>query len=361
MNGKGRKIVVGLSGGVDSSVALLLLKQQGWSPVGVSLKMAVWKGKCNEMKENVCCTKESFSNARKVCEKLGVSYYIYDVQRDFEREVIGYFLNELSHSRTPNPCLVCNRELKIKKLFEWARKHKIKYIATGHYANITRSGNKYCLSRAKDENKDQSYGLCLLPHAFLSHLILPLGGMTKQETYETAIKAGLGFFTNIKQSQDLCFVSERAMKPFLFEKLGKKPGPIIDESGKRIGEHYGLYLYTVGQRRGLGFPFAYFVKGFDVKKNALLVTRNRENVLERSFTVSRFNWLSAPFTRRTRALIQIRNHHVQMPALIIQKGKKLIVHCDSPIEGIAPGQICSIYKGRVCLGGGAIDEGGMHC
>ncbi|MFA6214501.1 MAG: tRNA 2-thiouridine(34) synthase MnmA [Candidatus Micrarchaeia archaeon] len=353
--GKG-KIVVGLSGGVDSSVALLLLKQQGWEPVGVSLKMAVWKGECNALAENVCCTDESFGNARRVCEKLGVPYHIYNVEREFEKEVMGYFVRELSRGRTPNPCLVCNRDLKIKMLFEWARKHGIKYVATGHYAEI-KNGK---LLRALDMKKDQTYGLCLVPAAWLSRLALPLGRMSKQGVYDIAIREGLGFYAGVSQSQDLCFVSEHAMKPFLFEKLGKREGDIVDEQGKRLGTHYGLFLYTIGQRKGLGLPSAHFVKGFDVKRNALIVTRDRKNVLGSNFSVENFNWLvgKAP-AGKFRAMVQIRTHQPEVAASIVPRGKggrTLEVECSVPIEGIAPGQVCAVYKGKACLGGGAIER-----
>lgn len=351
---KGKRIVVGLSGGVDSSVALLLLKRQGWEPVGVSLKMAVWESGCNALRENVCCTDESFGNARRVCEKLGVEHHVYDVRKDFEREVMGYFVRELAGGRTPNPCLICNRDLKIKKLFEWARKHGIKYVATGHYACIANGK----LLRASDMKKDQTYGLCLVPRAWLGKLVLPLGKMSKQQVYEVAIKEGLGFYAGVSQSQDLCFVSEHAMKPFLFEKLGKREGDIVDEQGRRLGTHYGLFLYTIGQRKGLGLPSAHFVKGFDVLKNALIVTRDRSRVLGKKFIVENFNWLSgkAP-ARKFSAMVQIRTHQPEVAALITLRGKgsrTLDVECLEMIEGIAPGQICAIYRGNACLGGGPI-------
>ena len=350
----GKRIVVGLSGGVDSSVALLLLKEQGWEPVGVSLKMAVWKGECNALRENVCCTDESFGNAARVCKKLGVQHHIYNVEKAFEKRVMGYFVSELSRGRTPNPCLVCNRDLKIKMLFEWAGKHGIKHVATGHYAEI--NGGK--LVRANDMKKDQTYGLCLMPRAWLPRLVLPIGKLRKQDVYDIAIKEGLGFYAGVSQSQDLCFVSEHAMKPFLFEKLGKHEGDILDENGKRIGTHYGLFLYTIGQRKGLGLPLAHFVKGFDVKKNALIVTKDRSRVLERKFSVENFNWLPAKApARKFSAMVQIRTHQPEVAAIITPKGKgsrTLHVECAAPIEGIAPGQICAIYNGKTCLGGGPI-------
>jgi tRNA-specific 2-thiouridylase len=322
----GKRIVAGLSGGVDSSAALLLLKRRGWQPVGVSLLMASWKGKCNSLRENSCCTPEALANARNVCRKLGVPYYVHDVRRQFEKRVMGYFLRELSAARTPNPCLVCNRDLKLRALFEWAKRHGIKHVATGHYAQV----------------KDGK--------------LLPLGKLTKEQVYSIAIKEGLGFYRGVRQSQDLCFVSEQAMKPFLFEKLGKREGPIVDEEGKRIGEHYGLFLYTVGQRKGLGFPTAHLVKGFDAKKNALIVTRERSRVLASNFSVKDFNWLVKPRAKKFRAMAQIRTHQPEVKAAVVRKGAALEITCAQPIEGVAPGQICALYRGKRCIGGGTISS-----
>jgi len=279
---------------------------------------------------------------------------------------MGYFVDELSRGRTPNPCLVCNRDLKVKMLFEWARKHGIKYVATGHYADIEKAGRGMKgkgnaiarLCRAADMKKDQTYGLCLVPRAWLARLVLPLGKLCKQQVYDIAIREGLGFYAGVSQSQDLCFVSEHAMKPYLFEKLGKREGDIIDDDGKRVGTHYGLFLYTIGQRKGLGLPIAHFVKGFDVKKNALIVTHDRQRVLGKKFAVEKFNWLSgkAP-ARKFTAMVQIRTHQPEVAAIITPRGngsRTLEVECSVPIEGIAPGQICAIYLGKACLGGGPI-------
>jgi len=350
-----KRIVVGMSGGVDSSVALLLLKKQGWEPVGVSLELPVWKNPCNELRENACCTSESFANARKVCEKLGVPHYIYDVKRSFERKVIGYFISELSHCRTPNPCLICNRELKIRKLFEWAKRHGIRHVATGHYAKI-KIGVKgeACLERAEDGKKDQAYGLCLLPRAWLPKLVLPLGSLTKQQVYEIAIKEGLGFFAQVRQSQDLCFVSGKAMKQFIREKIGKREGEIIDDEGKKVGTHQGLYSYTIGQRHGLGLPFTCFVKCMDAKRNALVVTRERKKLLGREFIVERFNWLCKKPQGKFQAAAQIRSGQREVKVCVVQEKGKLRIVCDAPVEGITPGQICALYKGRRCIGGGRI-------
>jgi len=379
-----RKIVVGLSGGVDSSAAIILLKRQGWSPIGVSLIFPAWENECNEKRENACCTDESFSNARLVCEKLGVPYHTFDCRRTFQKEVIDYFTSELAAGRTPNPCSFCNWKVKFKMLLRWAGKHKIKHVATGHYAKITggegrqtaagdaatkagRQANSLSLKnsavlqlvRPKDEKKDQTYGLALLPNKWLKRMVFPLADYNKQDVYDIAIKGGFDFYRKIPQSQDLCFVSGKAMGRFLSEKIGEKRGPILEyETGKELGRHDGIFRFTIGQRRGLRFPFMYFVKEFDTKRNAVIVTKDRQKLLRKGMMVGHFNYISsAPLARGIRAFIQIHPHQKELPATVEPKSSRtLAIHLDAPLDGIAPGQICAIYKSGVCLGGGTIEK-----
>ena len=358
--GNGRKIVVGLSGGVDSSVALLLLKKQGWKPVGVSLKFPSWGNECNSLRQNACCTPEAFAAARRVCEKAGAPYFLHDASREFSREVIDYFTSELAQGRTPNPCSFCNWKVKFALLRKWAARHRIKYVATGHYAKISEGkGGRAALVRPKDSAKDQTYGLCLLPHAWLKGIIFPLAELTKAEVYEEAIRSGFSFFAKVPQSQDLCFVSGNAMHKFLEEKLGVRRGPIIDaQSGREIGRHDGIFNFTIGQRRGLRFPSMHFVEAFDAKRNAVLVTRERQRLARKGMIVSGFNWVSgSPQARAFRAAVQIHPHQKELAALITPKGKSRIeVRLGTPLEGLAPGQICAAYRKGICLGGGAIEK-----
>ena len=356
--GGNRRIVVGLSGGVDSSVALLLLKKAGWDPVGVSLKFPVWAGDCNaDCRENACCTEASLAIAKRVCAKLGVPHVVVDARREFKRGVIDYFVAELKAGRTPSPCLYCNRRVKIAKLLDYAQKHGIRHVATGHYAKIVtdKKGNTM-LVRPKDAVKDQTYGLCLLPRAWLERLIFPLGDYDKKEAYDLAIRAGFEFFARIRQSQDLCFVSGAAMKSFLKEKIKCKPGPIIDdETGKTIGRHEGLCFYTVGQRRGLFFPNAHYVVALDAKRNALIVTRDRKKLLEKRVFVTGFNWLTpTPPRKKTRTFAQIRHHQKERSATVFPQKNEVEIVFDETQEGIAPGQVLALYDKDICLGGGVI-------
>ncbi|MCX8197554.1 MAG: tRNA 2-thiouridine(34) synthase MnmA [Candidatus Micrarchaeota archaeon] len=349
------KIVVGMSGGVDSSVSLLILKQQGWEPVGVSLLLPAWEGECK--RENACCTAQSLASAKSVCKAAGVPYYVYDCREEFRKAVMDYFVTELALGRTPNPCNFCNWHVKFTKLFEWAKMHGIKYVATGHYAKIKKKKEGWFLARPKDRIKDQTYGLCFLPREWLPNIVFPLADLTKQAVYEIAVKHGFDFYTKVKQSQDLCFVSGKYMRKFLLEKIGAKRGPIIEyETMRQIGRHDGIFNFTIGQRRGLFFPQRYFVAAVDPSKNAVFVTKDRGKLAKNGMVVKNFNYLCKPFKRISGA-IQIHPHQKEVRSKIaaISKGE-LKVWLSSPLEGIAPGQICAVYKKDICLGGGIIDS-----
>jgi len=357
--GEGRKIVVGMSGGVDSSMALLLLKKQGWQPIGVSLKLPVWKDKKNCLRENVCCTVESFRIAKNICRKLGVPYHIADVQKDFKREVINYFVSSLKRKQTPNPCVICNRYLKFKKLLDWAKKHKIDYVATGHYAKIKQNPKtrKYELLKAKDKNKDQTYSLCFLPQKWLSRIIFPLGDCTKERVYKLAEKEGFEFFLKTKQSQDFCFIDNKLMPEFLKKEIGQKPGLIVDENHRVLGKHQGLHFYTIGQRKGIKLPNGpYFVKGFNIKKNILIVTNKSKELLQKEVFLSPFNFISGVLPNKAiNAQAKIRYRQSLESAILypVKSGKSKIVFKESQ-RAVTLGQFCVFYDKNVCLGGGVI-------
>lgn len=352
------RIVVGMSGGVDSSITLALLKEKGWKPVGVSLKLPVWKDDYNPFRENACCTDESLQIAKEICDKLGVEYHVYDVRKDFEKEVIVYFLDELKNNRTPNPCVICNRYLKFKKLFEWAEKHDIHYVATGHYARIHHSSksNKYELLKAKDQTKDQTYGLCMFNQNWLKHIVLPLGDYTKEEVYALAKKKGFDVFLKRKQSQDLCFVSGDALHKFIEEHLGKTDGDIIDVNGKVVGKHKGLYYYTVGQKRGMNLPGTFYIKEFDVKNNQIIVSKKKEDVIRKEVVLKNFNFISGEdLDKPIEVEAKIRYGPVLNKARLYLKidGETRIVFKEA-LFAVTPGQFCVVYKGDLCIGGGVI-------
>jgi tRNA-specific 2-thiouridylase len=363
MEEENKKVVVGLSGGVDSSVSLLLLKKQGYQPIGVSLKYAAWQSKKNILKENVCCSTESFNIARKICQKLNIPYHILDYQLDFKEKVMGYFLNVLKEKQTPNPCLVCNRFVKFNKLLDFAKKNGAQYVATGHYARIRKNlrTSQYELLRGKDKKKDQSYFLCLLNQKQLEKIIFPLGQYTKDQVYQIAQEEGFDFFIKRKQSQDLCFVARQSIPFYLEDKLGFEPGEIIDKKGNVLGKHQGLYFYTIGQRKGLSLPKGpWWVIDFDRKKNRLIVT-NQENdpaLFKKTVKVSDVHFISGKAPEKTiKVKAKTRFNQPLAPAELYPLSKtSLELVFDKPQKAVTPGQWAVFYRKEVCLGGGVIKE-----
>ena len=346
-----------MSGGVDSSAAMVLLKKAGWEPIGVSLKLAKWENECNENAENVCCTEESFAIARGVCEKIGAEYYIYDVAEDFESEVMDYVGSELKRGRTPNPCLMCNRNLKYAKLLQWADEHGVEHVATGHYAKVEKKADeKFGLFRALDESKDQTYGLCMLRQEQISRMVLPLAKYTKSQIYLMIEKEGFGFFSKVKQSQDLCFVSSSAYSEFVKSRTGESAGDIVDSSGKVLGEHKGLWFYTRGQKCGIAGGTVYYANKFDVENNRLVVTCDKEDLMDREIVLENVNYLSGqPVVGKIRVDAKIRHGKVMGKASFEALGKnKARVVFDKPVYAPMVGQFCAFYLGDECLGGGQI-------
>jgi len=354
-----KRIIVGLSGGVDSSISLVLLKKQGWKPIGVSLKLPVWKSKNNILRENICCTSQSLATAKKICKQLRTPFNIFDVRRDFQKEVVDYFVSQIRKAKTPNPCVICNRQLKFKKLFEFSRKAGAEYIATGHYARkrFNRKTQKWELLMAKDSNKDQSYSLSFLPQRWLKYVVFPLGDYTKQSVYSMAKQEGFDFFLKKKQSQDFCFVAGKSIPEFLKNKIGIKRGMIIDKEGNLLGSHQGLHFYTIGQRKRINLAGGpYFVKGIDFKNNYLIVTPNKNEVSQRQLFLAPFNVISGEkITHPRKVMAKLRYRQALQPATLYPAGeKKVRIVFETPVFAAAPGQVCVWYKNEVCLGGGVI-------
>jgi len=366
-----------MSGGVDSSVALILLKKQGFEPIGVTLKLPIWenknlppvgrqnlvsrfaRNKLNACRDNVCCTPVSIKIAQKICQKLQVPYFVIEAQKEFRKEVIAYFVQELKKYHTPNPCLICNRNLKFQLLIELAEKMKIPYVATGHYAKVefNKKTGLYEFSKGKDKNKDQSYSLSFLTQKQLKYLIFPLGNYFKAEVYKIAKKEGFPYFEKIKQSQNFCFVSNKALPLFIQKEIGKNPGPIMDLKGNMLGTHQGLYFYTLGQRKGLNLangPF--YVIDFNIKKNTLIVSKNKKDLYKKEAMLSPLNLISGKITQKklkVSAKIRSRSKSASANLYLLNKNKAKIVF-NKPQKAITPGQFCVFYQGQKCLGGGII-------
>jgi tRNA-specific 2-thiouridylase len=347
---KGKKIVVGMSGGIDSSMALILLKKQGWNPIGLSLKLPTWKNTNNSEK--------SFKIAKNICRKLNVLYHIIDTRKEFQKEVVDYFISEWKNLRTPNPCVICNPNFKFKQLLKWAKKHKIQYIATGHYARLKLNNKtkKYELLKAIDKDKDQSYDLCLLPQKFLSHIIFPLGNYAKKDIYKIAQKEGLKSLVNKKESQDFCFITGQSLCQFLKEKIGEKQGLILDLKGKILSKHQGLHFFTPGQRKGIklsGGP--YFVSGYHKKQNNLFVTKNKETLYKKELFVYPYHLISGKrITKSINAQIKTRYQQKLTNSHIILEKRKLKIVLKKKIFATCPGQFAVFYQKDKCLGGGRI-------
>jgi tRNA-uridine 2-sulfurtransferase len=355
-----KRVAVGMSGGVDSSVALMILKKRGYEPIGVSIKYAAWENKKNLLKENICCAKESFEIARKICRKFNVPYHILDYSQEFKDKVMGYFTALLKEKKTPNPCLICNQNLKFKKLFEFAKKQGADYVATGHYARkkFNTKTNQVELLRAKDKDKDQSYFLCLLNQRQLKNLIFPIGDYKKEQVYQIAKKHGFDFFLKTKQSQNLCFISPKSIPHYLEEEIGFEPGLIQDKEDYTLGEHQGLYFYTIGQRKRIGLSGGpWWVIDFNKKNNSLIVSHDPDDpaLYRKTAMISDAHFLSKnKLNKPIKVKAKIRYAQNLAPATLYpgKKNHKLVFK--KPQRAVTPGQWAVFYKREVCLGGGII-------
>ncbi|MEM9153129.1 MAG: tRNA 2-thiouridine(34) synthase MnmA [Cyanobacteria bacterium P01_F01_bin.3] len=351
------KIVVGLSGGVDSSVTAAILHNSGHEVIGLTLWLMKGKGQC--------CS-EGMTDAAQLCEEMGIDYQVVDSRDVFEKHIINYVVDGYAQGVTPLPCSQCNSTVKFGPMLSYAiNEMGADYIATGHYARITHNTDtgRYELRRAIDRNKDQSYFLYDLNQAQLAATKFPLGETTKPETRKIA--AELGLHTAEKpESQDLCLVERHgSMKTFLEKYLAPKPGNIVDGTGTVLGQHTGIHNYTIGQRKGLGIaaPNPLYVVGLDVGRNQVIVGE-RDSVTSSECTVHRVNWVSiAPPTNPIAAEVQIRYRSQAVGATIVHiadangTGRVKVIF-DEPQFGVTPGQAAVWYEdsGRV-LGGGIIE------
>lgn len=346
-----------MSGGIDSSVAAVLLKKAGYDTTGVFMKF--WR-EPGIQKWNRCCSPDAERRAKRIAALLGIPFYVLDFEKEFKKRIVDYFLKGNKKGLTPNPCVVCNKEIKFGLLLEKALKLGADYIATGHYARLQREirnskSETLKLLRAKDKEKDQSYFLWQLSQKELKKVLFPLGNLTKKEVISLAKKLKLPVL-DIPQSQEICFI-QTTINDFLKRNLEQKPGKIINTRGEIIGQHQGLAFYTIGQRKGIGLAGGpYFVLKKDLKKNALIVTKNEKDLLKKELIAERVNWLSGkcpklPFKVKAR----IRYRQETTPATIskIQASSYKLLF-NKPQRAITPGQSVVFYKGEELLGGGII-------
>jgi len=340
-----KKIVVAMSGGVDSSVAAALLKEEGHDVIGIT--MQIWPGG----KESSCCSLSAVEDARRVANKLGIPYYVLNFKKIFKKKVMDYFISEYECGRTPNPCVKCNQHIKFDALLEKAKALGADFLATGHYAKIEKIAGRYILKKGIDPKKDQSYFLHSLNQEALSKTIFPLGGMTKQEVRKLAKKFKLKV-ADKEESQEICFVEDN------FGKLmSAKEGKIVDIEGKVLGKHKGYQLYTIGQRRGLGLSRknpAYVLK-IDPKTNTITVG-DRGDVYGDDLIAGDLNWISVnKIDTPIKVKAKIRYNSPESEAEILPLSKeKIKVMFKNPQFAITPGQSVVFYDGDAVVGGGII-------
>jgi len=351
------KVIVGMSGGVDSSVTAHLLREAGFEVEGVSFLL--WEARARDNDFSGCCSLSSAASAGRTADRLGILHRSLDVRTEFIDKVIEPFADAYQRGLTPNPCILCNRYIKFPTLLKEARRRGADYIATGHYARVERNPEglpEVMLKKGSDAGKDQSYVLYELRHDELRRLVLPLGAYLKTQVRDIARDLGLEA-ADRPESQEICFIENDDYCSFL-EKLSPSlnlAGPILDSSGKRVGEHKGIYRYTIGQRKGLGIPSLspHFVTRIDAGKNTVYVG-SREEAKCREVCVSGINWLCNPRAAEFRATVKVRSMMKDVLALIQSDGDNARVMFDDPVWAPAPGQSAVFYDGDIVLGGGII-------
>jgi tRNA-uridine 2-sulfurtransferase len=356
-----KRVVVAMSGGVDSSVAAFLLKEQGYEVIGISLK--TWDETSSIKRTKTCCSFQDIEDARKVCERLDVPFYAFNYKKEFEEKVIKTFVSEYYQGRTPNPCILCNQHIKFDQLLKEAEKLGAAYLATGHYARLRKDESGiFRLLKGMDPNKDQSYVLYKLSQEQLSKILFPIGEYNKEEIRRIAIDRGLPTATK-PESQDICFIPDRDHAKFIqkhYPAPHLKPGNFVDAVGKILGTHQGIHAYTIGQRRGLGIGFGerMYVTRIDVEKNEVELGL-AEDVLSGGLIAREVYWLNEDHHQEPTACgVKIRYQKDEIPAQV-EKGddsQKAVIRFSKKYRAVTPGQTAVFYRGDEVLGGGVIER-----
>ncbi len=364
------KIVVAMSGGVDSSVSAALLKEQGYEVVGLFMctgrdesaaaadELANPDPRSSEHRQRGCCRPEDAADARIVAGKLGIAFYSLNFSRQFEK-IIDYFADEYLLGRTPNPCVLCNQHLKFGLLADYGKTIGANHVATGHYARIGRDGERYWLRRAVDASKDQSYVLFGIDREMLPRILFPVGELTKDEVRRYAEHLGLPI-SEKPDSQDICFAPDRDYARVVGQ---RRPGafvegPIVDNQGREVGRHRGIAHFTIGQRRGLDVAMGepYYVTHLDPTTNTVTIGP-ADDLLSDRLRAAKVRWLIDPPADPFRAVVKIRYAHAGAPATVVPISTDSVeVHFDEPVRAITPGQAAVFYDNDFVLGGGWIER-----
>ncbi len=357
-----QRVVAAMSGGVDSSVAAALLKEQGYDVIGITMQMGVQSEENSLGEESSCgrCSVSAVEDAKSVAYKLNIPFYVINMQEMFQRQVVDYFCQEYALGRTPNPCIVCNTQLKFKALLAKAMALGADYIATGHYARIRQDAERqrYVLMEAVDKHKDQSYALYNLSQRQLARTLLPLGQTTKEETREIATKFNLSVAQK-EDSQEICFIPDDDYRGFLKKRIPAaiKPGFFLDLQGRVLGKHKGLPFYTIGQRRHLGIAASrrLYVVDIDAKRNVVILGEEKE-LLRSQIRLERVNWVSiSPPKDAIDATVRVRYRGLKYQARVFPKNDfAAMIKFHQPARAPAPGQAAVFYYGEEVLGGGTI-------
>lgn len=353
----GKKALIAMSGGVDSSVAAYLMKEAGYDCIGVTMKLYDNEDIGMEQ-EKTCCSLSDIEDARSVAVKLGIPYYVFNFKADFKEKVIDNFIESYRCGMTPNPCIECNRHLKFAHLWQKARELQCDVVVTGHYARITEDGQGYHLLKGKDSAKDQSYVLYSLTQEQLAHTCFPLGGYTKEEIRRIAEEQGF-FNAAKKDSQDICFIPDGDYRSFIEKTTGQssQPGDFVDKDGNVLGTHKGYYCYTIGQRRGLGIsaPQSLYVTEIRPEENKVVLGSN-DDLFHSHLTADNFNWIEE--VRPDEVIkARIRYHQVEKEATArVTQDSRVEVDFLEPQRAITKGQSVVLYRGDTVVGGGRIIE-----